>query len=100
MSLHRIEMSATAKVDIEEIQSYIALDSPGRATAFTLRILDRIATLERLPRRHPIVRDATSLGESVRAVVVAPYKVYYTVAGNMVYVLHVRHGARGSPDRE
>jgi plasmid stabilization system protein ParE len=100
MSIYRIEVSSMAKADLEDLQSYIALDSPGRAMAFTVRILDRIATLERFPRRNSIVRDAASLGESVRAMVVAPYKIYYTIVGDVVHILHVRHTARGSPDEE
>jgi plasmid stabilization system protein ParE len=100
MKIYRLEVSLRAQSDLQEIQLYIALDSPGRATAFTAQILNRIGTLERFPRRYSLARDATSLGENLRAMVVAPYKIYYTIAGDVVHILHVRHTARGSPDLE
>lgn len=68
--------------------------------AFTVQLLDRIATLERFPRRCSLVRDAASIGTSVRAMIIAPYKIYYAIEGNMVHILHIRHTARGSPDEE
>ena len=97
---YEIEVSATANRDIDKIQDFIALDSPGTATDFTLRLLARIESLGGYPRRHPRVAGARSLGKDVRAMVVTPYKVYYTVSGNVVRVLHVRHGARGAPDQD
>ena len=100
MRVYRIEVSAMARSDLVDIQSYIALDAPDRAMEFTLQVLDRIRTLERFPRRHRLVSDAASLGDNVRAMVMAPYKIYYTIDGDVVYVLHVRHAARGAPDQE
>lgn len=32
--------------------------------------------------------------------IVAPYKIYCTIEGGVVHILHVRHTARGSPDDE
>jgi len=49
----RVEITATAEADVAEIWEYIAQDNAETASAFILRMEERIGTLERFPERCP-----------------------------------------------
>ena len=58
------------------------------------RILDAIEKLAVMPRRFAAARTRRRLPYELRAIVVRPYKVFYSVEGRAVYVRTIRHGAR------
>jgi len=47
-----------------------------------------------LPRRFPQVRTRRRLPYELRALVIRPYKVFYSIEGQGVYVRTIRHTAR------
>jgi plasmid stabilization system protein ParE len=58
------------------------------------RILDAIEELAVAPRRYAVVRTRRRLPYELRATIVRPYKVFYSVEGQAVHVRTIRHGAR------
>ena len=58
------------------------------------RLVNAIESLAEMPLRFPVVRSRRKLPYQLRKVVVRPYKVFYSVEGQAVYVRSIRHGAR------
>jgi plasmid stabilization system protein ParE len=94
----RVIYSTRAIADLIDIADYLKARSPAGARAVELRIHRTIALLEEFPGagrelgQRPQVR-VMPLGRY-------PYLVFYTVSGEELTVLHVRHGARQPVDPE
>ena len=91
----RIEWSAFALADREEIFDYIEADNPQAAATVDKRISDRIKTLRRLPRS-----GRTGRVEGTRELVISrtPYIVAYKITDDAVRILRVLHTSRLWPD--
>ena len=94
MASYKVILLPEALSDLEALHAYIAKDSPGNAAKMAGRILDAVEKLADMPRRYGAVRTRRRLPYELRAIVVRPYKVYYSVEGDAVYVRTIRHGAR------
>lgn len=91
---YTVRISARAQRDLEEHRSYIALDAPGTADLFILRLVQAIDGLERFPARFPVEPAHSLFGRETRVRVVGNYRILYRVEGRIVRVLRVRHAAR------
>ncbi|MBW6527104.1 type II toxin-antitoxin system RelE/ParE family toxin [Sphingomonas sp. RHCKR7] len=81
--------SAAALAEVDQIVAYIELFDRAAAERLKQR-LHRVAdSLSDFPKRGRPMRDG-----SRELATVPPYLLRYDVAGDMVYVLSVRHGAR------
>ena len=94
MSAYKVILTPAALDDLSAIHAYIAPDSPGNAARMAERILDTIDSLSELPHRFPVVRTRRKLPYELRRVVVRPYKIFYSVEVQTVYIRTIRHGAR------
>jgi toxin ParE1/3/4 len=90
----RVEITATAEADLEEIWEYIAQNNSGAATDFILQLEEQIDTLERFPERCARVPESRLLGERYRHLLIGPYRAILKIAGDRVIVMRVLHGAR------
>jgi plasmid stabilization system protein ParE len=83
-------------VDIAEIAAYLVERNPSAAAAVEARIRFIAELLAAFPasgrklEQRPTVR-VMPIGQY-------PYRIFYTVAGEEVVVLHVRHAAREPVD--
>jgi len=78
--------------DLEEIAEYIALDNPGAARRLIVKIFD---TVERLKQHPHSGRRPPELKKTIyREVIIGPCRVFYRVAGDNVYILHVMRSER------
>ena len=91
----RVRYTSTALLEVVDILTYIAADSP-RAAARVSAEIER--TVERL-RRYPLssTREADEGETRIAKVGRYPYLIFYTVEGDEVVILQVRHGARQEP---
>jgi plasmid stabilization system protein ParE len=68
------------------------------AAAWFNGLVDAIEGLSELPTRWPVAPESRNFKETIRQLLygTAPhiYRVLYVVRANIVFVLHVRHGAR------
>lgn len=94
MRRYRVEITAVAEGDIEEIFAFIAQDDPGAARRWVLEVERQISTLEQFPLRCPIIPEARDLGRSYRHLVHGNYRTIFTLRGRVVVILRVIHGAR------
>ena len=90
----RLEISATAVVDLESIADYIAEDSPDRADRMVLSIERKIALIASRPRLY---RLRPEIGENVRLAVVYPFVILYRVMDTLIRVERIVYGGRNLP---
>ena len=93
-----VEVTSDARRELRGIYDYIAKSSPQNASSMVVRLLDAMQGLELLPHRFDVPRTRYSRGRSIR-VPEWPYIIRYQIdeRRKMVFVMHVRHGARRKP---
>jgi toxin ParE1/3/4 len=89
----KVRYTPRARDDLHAIYEYIDRRSPSGARVVKARIEHRIARLADFPFAAPLtevpgIHEMTLLGY--------PYRIYYRVEGDEVWVLHIRHAARQS----
>jgi plasmid stabilization system protein ParE len=92
----KLRWDPRALQDLREIRSYIAEHgSPAAADRVRQHLRIRIDGL----LAHPFIGAVTTNPE-IRILPPAryPYRIYYTVQGDDVVILHIRHTARLAPD--
>jgi toxin ParE1/3/4 len=90
----RVGWAASAEADLDKIVLYIAEDSPKAALAMQERLLEATEDLAQFPQRGRSGRIANT-----RELVVAgtPFVAVYKVDPEVVWILHVVHGAQNWP---
>jgi len=93
----RIRYTPRAQNDLSAIYTYLDQRSPAAAQSVKNSIERRIAWLADFPLMAP----ATDEGGIYELTIVRyPYKIYYEVAGDEVWILHVRDARRRPWGRE
>lgn len=88
----RIEWTAPAVSDLENIQDYIARDSAEYADAVVERLVlsvDRLASFPEIGRLVPEASDP-----KIRELLVQSYRMIYRLRKGTIQILAVVHGAR------
>lgn len=91
---YRVEITFDAEIEVEAIVSYIATDAPGREIAWIDRFHQLAASLGRHPQRCGMAPEDRLVDFQVRQLMFGNYRILFTVQEAIVYILHVRHGAR------
>lgn len=95
----RVQWAEVAVRDLEELVSYIALDSEIDALRVLERIETRAAALQSSPARGRIVPELAHFGlRTWRELIVRPYRLVYRLDGDTVTVLAVLDGRRDLED--
>ncbi len=97
---YEVLISPRAMRDIDEVAAYIELDSPANAQSWLRGVREAIASLADLPRRCPPARESHSEGPEFRQLVFGSYRILFTITGQTVFVVHVRHGHRADAGPE
>ncbi len=87
-----------AETDIERIYRWVVSEAPLRGAEWFNGRVEAIGTLCRNPERCALAPEGPLFEEPVRQLVYGKrsgrYRVLFTMRGETVEVLHVRHGAR------
>ena len=75
-----------------EAVEYIARDRPNAAAAWLEELLERVAALDRFPKRGRVVREIGL--PTHREILHEPYRVIYRVDAQRVVILTLRHWRR------
>lgn len=87
----KVRYTRRAQADLDAIFSYLDAQAPAAAQSVKSLIERRIALLG----EHPLIAPATDLpGVYELSVIRYPYKVYYEVEGDEVWILHIRDARR------
>ena len=88
----RVEFSAEAQADLEEIGAYIAQDSAAAAEEWIDRLVDRALAAGHVPLAGRVVPE---LGDSaIREVRLRAYRIIYRVETRRMVVLTIIEGHR------
>lgn len=91
-----LRYDARAVQDLRDIRSYIAAQgAPDAADRVRRHLRARIGRL----LQHPMIGTVASI-PNIRILPPTryPYRIYYTVRGDDLVILHIRHTARQAPD--
>jgi len=99
---YRIVFTSAAMDEARVAAAYItAIGSPRAAADWLEGIIEAVQSLRTLPHRHGLARESSRHPDAeLRQVVHKSHRVIYTVQGDAVYVLHIRHTARQDLDQD
>ena len=92
MKKYRIDIKPTAENDLARRYQQIAEESPQNALNWYLQTIEAIERLDVLAERCPIAPEDLDIQKGIRHLVIRNYRVLYIINGDVVEVLHVRHG--------
>jgi addiction module RelE/StbE family toxin len=93
MEQRKVSLSETAYNDLENIEAYIAQDSPTIARKFINMIFDRIERLVNYAESGKVVREFGN--EHVRELLLKKYRIIYQIISEEeVVVLRIVHSSR------
>ena len=99
---YRVVIQPSAAEEIDAAFGHLASHASTNAAVRWFNKLDsRLDTLSRMPRRCPIAPEDRYFEEEIRHLIMAPYRILFTVRPGRVDILHVRHMSQrtlGEPD--
>jgi len=95
---YRVIIMPQAEHDLRTIHQYIGRNAPRAANNWLKRARQAAGSLAHYPERCPLAPESTSFNEPIHQLLFGTgsrgtYRFLFTVVGNTVYVLHVRHGS-------
>lgn len=98
MTKFRVIIQPSASAEMEEAFLWIAEQNPEAAVYWFHGLEEAIRGLESMPERFPLAPENDAFREEIRRLIygrrTGRYRVFFTIRGDSVHVLHVRHGAR------
>ncbi|MBZ5727384.1 MAG: type II toxin-antitoxin system RelE/ParE family toxin [Acidobacteriia bacterium] len=100
----RVRFLPRARQDLETIYRRVIQEAPLRGAEWFEGLERSVYSLRYHPERCPIIPELSTATDDVRRLLHGNYphiyKVYYHLVGQIVEILHIRHGARREPRRE
>ena len=99
MQIYKVIISDLAKIDLQNIVSYIAeIESITRAKYVEKGILSAMKRLERFPTAYPRDQYASTDKTEIRFVLKWKYKILFFIDDDIVQVVGIFHTAQ-NPDK-
>lgn len=92
---YKVELSEQAEADIREIYRYIRERGPANPDRWKAGLAEKFASLERSPEVCGLAPEDEFTQATIRQRLYGPFRILFIIRENAVYVLTVRHGARG-----
>ena len=96
--MRQVIFHARARIDVATTISWLARSNPEAANRWRIGLLRIVENLETNPERYPIADEAADLGLDLRQLLYGRrrqvYRVLFTIDGQKVNVLRVRHAAQ------
>ena len=94
-----VKTSAAAEQDANTILEWLlSQHAGGTGVRWFLAMRAAMASLARFPRRCPLAPESTQFPFEVRQLLYGRkphiYRILFTIEGETVYILHIRHGRR------
>lgn len=94
MTTYRVEPTDKALMDAGEAYFWINEQSEGAALRWYEGLLKAFRSLEKNPLRCPLAPESVFFEEEIRQLIYGKYRILFTVEGETVFVLRVRHSAQ------
>ena len=95
---YRLILQPAAEADIEDAFRWMQEQSPARAARWLNGLMQSIESLTVFPLSCPLAPENDYFAEEIRQLLYGKrgnvYRVLYTLVGEEIHVLHVRHGSR------
>ena len=92
MKKYRIDIKPTAESDLARRYQQIAEESSQNAATWYLQTIEAIEKLGILAERCPISPEDADIQLGIRHLMIGDYRALFLINGDVVEVLHVRHG--------
>jgi toxin ParE1/3/4 len=97
----RVRLTPRAAGDADAIYHRVTVEALLAGARWYDRLMETLQSLGTFPERGQIVKGFSRSDHLVRRILFGRkpnvYRIYYSVEGETVYVLHIRHGARREP---
>lgn len=97
MKSYRVVITPFAVDNIREAHAWFMAENPVYAAKWLDDIQSGVSALENLPESCPIAQESDDFDCEIRHLIIGrgvPWRVFFTIDGETVHVLHVRHGSR------
>jgi plasmid stabilization system protein ParE len=95
---YTVHITDRAISDVDTAVARIAQQAPRNAANWHVRLLTSLQSLEYNPRTYPLAEEAQDLKIELREMLFGKrsgvWRILFTIEGDKVNVLHVRHAAR------
>lgn len=95
---YRIILQPEAYEGMERAYTYFEQDSPERAHRWAAGLMDAIDSLKTFPARCPRAPEDRFFPQEIRQLLYGKggsiYRILFTITGDTVSVLHIRHSAQ------
>ena len=88
----KVRVTSSARAQFLSALTYIRRDNPGAALNFRERVETVLRRLEEFPDSGRVLPEFPEL--PYREVIIAPYRFFYRVKGEIVWIVAVWHGAQ------
>ncbi len=113
---YRVALADSAKADADALYARTVAAAPLRGPQWFGELLDSLYSLNKMPHRYPLAREAQKAKRDIRCLPSGKrrnvYRILYEIdeSNKAVWILHIRHGAmqdmepdqigkRGTPQR-
>ena len=93
MGKYKIRIYIHAKVDLNDIVSYLNTLSPQAAIGYYDLIIENISSLAEMSERCPYVRDIALKAKGYRYIIVKSYIVFYVIRSDTVQIRRILYCA-------
>jgi plasmid stabilization system protein ParE len=94
---YRVLIQPTAKGELRKAYRWLHEESPAVAARWLDNLLKKTQTLETHPERCPLAPENDFFEETIRQLLYGKkhgvYRILFTVRGDTVDILHIRHAA-------
>jgi plasmid stabilization system protein ParE len=103
---YQVVLTDTAKADADQLYRWVVDAAPTYGPKWFNQLVLSLQSLDRFPNRCPLAREAHRVRGNVRCMLFGKgrnrYRILYEVdeARETVWILHIRHGARGDMDTD
>ncbi len=97
MKRYKVVITPFAAGNIREAHEWLLSENPIYAAKWLDGIRDKILGLRTLPESHAMAPESEAFDCEIRQLLFGrgtPWRIFFTIDGSAVQVLHVRHGSR------
>ena len=94
MGRYKIKIYSAAKMDLNDIVSYLNTLSPQAAIKYYDLLVEKIGSLAELPQRCPFVRDVALKAKGYRFLMVENYLVFFVIKDDTVQICRILYNKR------
>ena len=98
MTTYRVIIQPNAEAELDAAYRYRYDRAPQAAAWWFAGIVEAINSLEQFPARCPLAPENGHFAEEIRQLFYGArrdvFRILFTIRGDTVHVLHIRHGAQ------